>query len=475
VSTPSTSADSALEAAPRSKAHVDRSRSWAARSVSLGRRLWFGVVVLVIFSVGFVLLGPISSGPSPEQRLAAMAPPFGTEAAADASATDREIAEQYAVVSRYPQTLAAYIRLGNAYVQRVRERADPTDYTRAEAAYDEASRLAPEDVNALIGKGVLALARHRFEEALAFGERARRVAPGTARVHGVIVDAQVELGRYDEAVASAQRMIDLRPDLASYSRVSYLRELHGDLPGAIAAMEQAFAASSATVPENREYLRVLIGDLRLRSGDIAGAEELYQASLTTLPDFVWARAGLARVMAARGDLDEAIAIYEGIVATTPLPEFVVALGEAQEAAGWPGDAAATYELAHGIQALFTANGVNVDLDLALFEADHATDPVAAVELARRAHDAQPNVRAADALGWAYYRAGNLPEARRYADEALRLGTPYGLFLYHAGMIAYAEGNLSAAHRDLSRAVGADLSVSPLAAQRAREVLGELGV
>ncbi len=48
----------------------------------------------------------------------------------------------------------------------------------------------------------------------------------------MLVHAQLELGRYAAAGRSLRQMIDLRPDLASYARVSYFRELHGDFPGA---------------------------------------------------------------------------------------------------------------------------------------------------------------------------------------------------------------------------------------------------
>ncbi len=38
--------------------------------------------------------------------------------------------------------------------------------------------------------------------------------------------------RYEQAGRALQQMIDLQPNLASYARVSYFRELHGDLAGA---------------------------------------------------------------------------------------------------------------------------------------------------------------------------------------------------------------------------------------------------
>ena len=409
----------------------------------------------------------LAASPAAESASPSATPP----AAADAGTTAALIAQLEARLSQRPDDVQAYATLGSAYLQRVREAGDPSDYARAERAFDEALKRAPDDLDATVGKGALALARHEFRDALAFGQRAQRIAPDAAIVYGVIADAQVELGMYDEVVRTVQTMVDLKPNISSYSRVSYLRELHGQVDGAIDAMKEAFDAGAPTT-ENREYVRVLIGNLFFNRGDVATAERAYEASLDALPGYVHAQAGLARVRASQGRWDESIELYQAAIDRIPLPEFVVALGETQEAAGRRDDAARTYELARAIQTLFRESGLNTDLELALFEADHG-DPAAAVELARVAYREQPNIKASDALGWALHRAGRHEEALRFAKEALRLGTRDALFLYHAGIVARATGDDAAAREYLSRALDANRSFSPLHGPRAEQALAEL--
>lgn len=362
-------------------------------------------------------------------------------------------------------------RIGLAELQLARETSDPAHYARADAAFRRALELDPEHVEALIGKGTLALARHDFADALAIGERALALDPSVARVHGLIGDAQVELGRYDEALATVQRMVDLRPDLASYSRVSYLRELHGDVAGAIEAMELAVEAGGPSV-ENTEYVRVQLGHLHLARGDLAAAEAAFSRALAKLPDYVHAMAGLARVRAAEGRLSEAISLYTRAAERAPLPEFVIALGETYEAAGRDAEARDEYALAEAMQVLLEANGVETDLELAAFFADHG-DPQRALELARDAYARTPSIRAADALAWALFTTDNIAEAAGYADEALRTGWRDSRALFHAGIIAEAAGELDLARARLRLALELNPGFSPLYAPVAADALARL--
>ena len=95
---------------------------------------------------------------------------------------------------------------------------------------------------ALSTKAGVELSLHEFAKAKKTGEAAIDLNPYNAAIYGVLVDAHVELGDYETAVEMADRMVAIRPDLRSYSRVSYLREIHGDVEGAIAAMTMAVKA-----------------------------------------------------------------------------------------------------------------------------------------------------------------------------------------------------------------------------------------
>ncbi|MEX2236203.1 MAG: tetratricopeptide repeat protein [Dehalococcoidia bacterium] len=186
-----------------------------------------------------------------------------------------------------------YTALGVAYLQKVRETGDPTYYTQAEGVLDKALELDPNNFEALTSKGALALARHDFEGALELGLKAKEINPDNAHNYGVIGDALLELGRYDEAFEAFQTMVDTRPDLSSYARISYARELTGDIEGAIIAMEQAREAGGGR-PENVAFTAALVGNLYFGKGDLDRAELEYSRANAILPDYPPALAGLGR-------------------------------------------------------------------------------------------------------------------------------------------------------------------------------------
>jgi tetratricopeptide (TPR) repeat protein len=371
-----------------------------------------------------------------------------------------------------PGNGVAATMLADAYLQKARETGDPSYYPKAEALFRHALDQQPEDYAAMTGMGTLFLARHDFRQALTWGERARAVNPYSAPALGVVADAQIELGRYDEAVGTVQAMVDLRPDLASFARVSYVRELMGDVPGATAAMEQAALAGSGRA-EHVAWAYAQLGNLFFNAGDLAEAERRYQQAIQTLDGYVFGLAGLARVAAARSDFHGAIARYRGAIATMPLPEFVIALGDVYAAAGSADEAAQQYELVEAMQRLYEANGVDTDVEMALFAANHNLDLDRALTRARAGYEKRPSIYAADALAWSLYKAGSYDEANRYAQEALKLGTRDARLYFHAGMIAAALDSRDVAIALLEEALAINPHFSVLESQRAADALQRL--
>jgi len=414
------------------------------------------------------LIGTIvaACGPSAADLANPVAPHTGL---AISLRTDDVIARDQARLRQQPDDWKSIDDLAAAYLQKVREVGDPSYYPKVDALLKRALAHDPGDAPASTSMGLLSLARHEFVGALQWGDRARQLDPAGARPLGIIGDAQIELGRYAEAVQTFQAMVDRRPDLSSYARVSYARELFGDVDGAISAMQQAVEAGGA-VPENSAYTRVLLANLYFNSGRLVPAEAAYRRALFDQPRYPYALAGLARVEAARGRYAPAIDRFREAVDVYPLPDFVIGLGDAYAAASDPRKAAQTYDLAAAEQQLYRANGVDLDAELALFDADHRRELPAALAAAQRAMADRPSVRSADTLAWTLYQVGDDAAALTASDQAIRLGTRDAGMYFHRGMIEARIGQASAARADLQTALGINPYFSVVWSPVARQTL-----
>lgn len=442
----------------------------------MSRLKWLRLVLLIPVALAVGTLGARwaydLSGQS--SRVAAELDPTGPSNLSPVTfSTDAVIANLQNYLRTHPADGTAYGNLGIWYAQKARETGDPGFYTRADAALNRALELNPNDFRALSGSGALALSRHQFREALDLGNRALPLNPYNSSIYGIIGDAQLEMGNYPEAFAAFQKMVDLRPDLTSYARISYARELQGNRPGAIEAMQAAVDAGEPN-SEAANWARVQLGTLYFDQGDYDKAEKVYQAALDSMPEYPYARAGMANLRAAQGNYAEAISLYTRAINTMPMPQFVIALGDIYAAAGQPAQAAKEYGLVEVEEKLFAANGVDVDAELALFDADHDRNLPAALPSARAAYARRSSITVADVLAWTLYKSGDYAEAQQMMTQALHLGTRNPLMYYHAGMIEHSLGDRQGAADYLGKALAMNPHFSILYADSARKLLADLG-
>jgi tetratricopeptide (TPR) repeat protein len=373
----------------------------------------------------------------------------------------------------YPADQEAYLRLGDAYLQKARETGDPLNYTRGEQALLKALELDPNSVQAMTLLGAVALGRHEFQKALEWAERSLEINPSHAGAYGVLGDAQVELGHYEAAFASFQRMVDLKPNLDSYARVSYARQLTGDVQGAVEAMQRA-VASSWPETEGAAWARVQLGDLYFNSGRIDGAAEQYEAALTDFSGYHLALTALGKARAAQGLYDEAIRFYEQVVAIIPQPTTLAALGDLYARTGRSDQAQLQYDTVEFIGKLSSFNQQLYNRELALFYADHDIKLAEALKLTTQEIKVRQDIYGYDALAWALFKNGRAREAAEAIAQAMNLGTADASIYYHAGMIYYRLGDQQQARQHLQQALKLNPHFSIWHADEAKRALEELG-
>jgi tetratricopeptide (TPR) repeat protein len=430
-------------------------------------------LAVAMFTVGALLLSPDNGSTSGDANAPGTATALIAAPVVGEGKLDEVIANlQERLDGEAEDDWIGYATLGAAYLKKAGANGNPEFFPLAERALRRSIEIHGENPVAVPAMGELANARHEFTVARAWATRALELNPVSPVAHGILGDALVELGNYDAAFRTYQRMVDLRPGLPSYARVSYARELTGDVAGAKDAMRSALR-SAGSDRYARAWAANELAGLHLRSGEPEAAAVLYEQALTDVPSFEPALVGLARADLARGRTAPAARRLEKVVERQPTPVHAALLGDLYTFLGRSAEADALYDLVVAQERLAEANGVQPDVEIPVFLADHEIRLKRALRIAEDLFSARKSIYVADAYAWTLHALGRDEEAWRLARRALSLGTRDASLHHHAGAIAYSLGRDADAIRHLSTALEIDPAFSLLHAPEARRMLKEL--
>jgi tetratricopeptide (TPR) repeat protein len=394
--------------------------------------------------------------------------------------SDRTVAQSQHKVRRSPNNPYVYYHLGDAYIQKARESGDPTYFELAEQALRKSLSLNPEQSGARRHLAHVMALRHDFAAAAVEAEKAIAIDPGDVDAHGVMGDAYLEMGRFEQAEKAYKKMIVLKESLASHSRMSGLKSLRGDHEGAVSNLKKAIELGQEQnqPSESIAWAQWQLATDYFSQGNLTEAESYFQKALQTYPNYYRGLAGVAQVRAAERRYDEAIGLYQKAISVIPMPEYIAALGDVYGKIGRADEARKQYELVEYIGKLGNVGDgrdrpLLYNRELAYFYADHDIKLTEALDLAKRELDYRKDIYAYDLLAWNLYKNGKLAEARDAIDEALKLGTKDAKLFYHAGMIHYRLGDQDKAKAFLNRALSTNPHFHILFADTAAQTLMRL--
>ena len=344
-----------------------------------------------------------------------------------------------------PGDLKSKLLLALAYMQEARVTGEhPYYYPAALQLVDEILDRDPEDqvlvYEATVAKATIQLSLHQFDKALKTGKTALQINNHGAAVYGVLCDANVELGHYEEAIAMADKMVSLRPDLKSYSRVSYLREIYGDMPGALEAMQLAVDAGFPGL-EQTAWATVTLGSLYEKTGDIKNADTQFKKALQYSPNYAFAIGGLGRLALKNKEYKTAESLFNQASNIIPEFSFQEELVRLYQQQGKTAQAKATMEeLLEGLEEDQEAGHV-VDLELANIHLQLGKNPNKALEYALNEYKRRPdNIDVCKTLAEIYYQKQEYETAATYLKKAKRTNSQEASLVCLDGLVKFRLGD-----------------------------------
>jgi tetratricopeptide (TPR) repeat protein len=369
------------------------------------------------------------------------------------SPAQQGMAQAQRLIEKNPKNFEAYNALALALSRRARETSDVTFYTQAEDSLKKSFAISPDNFDGKRIEVWLLLGKHEFAAARDEALKLNKRVPDDVMVYGFLTDANVELGNYDEAEKSAQLMLNLRPgNSPGVTRAAYLRELFGDVDGALELMNMALTSTSPSEVEDQAWILSQIGHLQLSVGRLTEAENNLQRALTLFPGYHYALGNLAKVRIAQKRYDEAIQLLQQRYQAAPHAENLYDLAEALHLAGRTEKAKNAFAEFEQKSLLETNRGDNSNRELIYYYASYAHEPLKALEVAQREFARRHDVYTLDSYAWALHVNGNDPEARKQIEAALAVGICDSRMMRHAGEIAMATGDRIAAQKYLQKAI-----------------------
>jgi len=422
-------------------------------------RVFAAGIILVVAFVSAGALGVRSDrsetapAPNPAANPAIVGSAIRSSQGKPAASTSSLIIQLETRVEELPGDYLSWATLGIAYTEQARLTADTSYYPRADAALKRSLEVNDVDnFTAYYGLSALAAARHDFVLAESYASTGLAINASSGPLHGILSDAQIQQGRYDEGFASAQRSVDLAPGVASFARVSYTYELTGQIEQATSLMQRAL--DDATTGADRAFALFHLGELALGQGDPNTALGYFLEALDADPDNISALSGKAHALRVSGQKLTSVDTYKKLVAITPSADFLIEFGDFLANEGRDGEAQELYDRAREQIATDVTNGAKNDAGIIIFEADHG-DPKKALLDAEAAVKERPFLEMHGAHAWALYVNGDYPAAVLAIELAQQLGLRDAALSVRSAQIREAAGDRQGALGDLRVALEID--------------------
>lgn len=382
------------------------------------------------------------------------------------------------LVQDSPDAPAVYYYLAQAHLRQ-------EETVAAQQAFDNALRLQPGYLPAILGLGSISLQQGNPDVALHYASQVIATSFWLADAHVLAGSANLLKNDLDQAQRAFELAAGLNPrSPAAQERLGKVLALRGNNGDA----EKAYEASLALAPDyapaltglaemlakqgkakqaaarmdrqiaaqpKASQLYVAKAEFCIAQKDWACAERAYNQALAINPYYINGYLALAHVYAATNRVEGMVREYQLAISKFPeyLPTYIL-LGQVYAFVGDASHAQQIYQDALKVDPNFYLAQAN----LARLYADHGGSLEDALQLAQKAKATQPddpNVN--DTLGWVLYKQGLYTSAVSAIEAAATKSPQSAAIQFHLGMAYLATGQKVQAQAALQSALSLGLS------------------
>jgi tetratricopeptide (TPR) repeat protein len=407
--------------------------------------------------------------------------------------TKKSIAVFERLDQNYPGAPVIKLQLARAYLQ-------DNDVNQASLALTQAISANPNYVDAILLLAEINLRTGHPDAVIAPVTDLLRKEPAQPRARGLLADAYRSLGRLDDSAAALREQIKLAPEdpqLQIFLGLVLRQAKKND------EARKAFEKAAELAPDNLAPVDQLV-ELDTLEKNFDAAQQRVQLHFQKAPDSAAAHFLEGKILVAEGKWDPAEAalrktleldpnfssaydlLVQAYIATNKLPQAIselrtfldkhpenvaamMVLALVYEKSNDFPNARDTYEklLSKSPDFVLALN------NLAYLYAERLTNFEKAYELARKAHDLQPNeASVSDTLGWVLYKRGDYQQALTILRETAGKIPDNPEVQFHLGMTSYMMGQIEAARSALQKAANATIDFSGKEEARQRLALLE---
>lgn len=195
-----------------------------------------------------------------------------------------------------PADLNSALQLAEGYLTIGRETADPRFTSYAQATIAPWLRASDPPAAILVTNATVLQSSHQFDLALSMLDRALQVDPRNAQAWLTKATVLQVQGKFGDARKACSNLLQTAGQIIAVSCIASVNSLSGRLEASYHSLQGLTATAASSSVDMQSWILGQLGEMAVRLGDQAAAENYFLAALAATPGDVYLKAAYADLL-----------------------------------------------------------------------------------------------------------------------------------------------------------------------------------